>query len=225
LRTQAERILRTMLDVDDDQWLEPKLQSKIHHHIACRPEIPDLACKPVKELKEVKEKLCLACQLFGAPGWRSPLRISDFTLLAGDYEYITQEMLAVDRFTGGGKAGAKYNALGIVSPKLAGTIEVEESRLEHQPWALGLLALVLRDLKEGDLAFGWGAAGKGYGRCQADIIWSDEKFRDGAKTSWEELINEIKVQKEVIEEARGEASKSKGSSAEAKPEAGQSGYE
>lgn len=226
LRTQAERVLRTMLDLDDDRWLEAELQSEIHRRVACRPEIPELACKPVKEPNEVPERLCLACQLFGAPGWRSPLRISDFTLVEGDYESITQEMLAVDRFTGGGKHGAKYNALAIVSPKLTGTIEVEEWRLKRQPWALGLLALVLRDLKEGDLAFGWGAAGKGYGRCEADIpIWRDEEFRDEANKSWEIFVNAIKVQKKVIEKARREASKSKGSSAEAKPEAGQSGYE
>lgn len=188
LRSQAERILRTLLDLDEEQWREPEIENWVRRRIACRPEIAAMACKPLKSGESPEEGLCLACQLFGAPGWRTPLRIADFRLIdrPGGYQTVTQEMLAVDRFTGGGKDHAKYNALSIVFPVLTGAIEVDKDRLPD--WGLGLLALALRDLKEGDLAFGWGAAGKGYGRCTAEIgLWDDSAFRDEAGKAWESL--------------------------------------
>lgn len=131
-------------------------------------------CKAVHRLNQVKRlsyRFCSVCQLMGAPGWKSLLHIDDFRQ-QGEAQPLTQEFLAIDRFTGGGADGKKFNARAVVRPTLQGRIRLDEDRLRHieAPDALlALLALALRDLKEGDLRFGLGVA-KGYGTCKANIV-------------------------------------------------------
>lgn len=151
LRSHAERILRT----------------RGGDKAACSPDKPCAAAEGPGTLG----KLCPACRVFGASGWRAPLDVSDFVATA-DIPEVTQDFLAIDRFTGGGSNHLKFDARGAERPVLAGRLSVDPAalaRVDAWPWALGLLALVLRDLVEGDVRFGFGAA-KGYGGCQARII-------------------------------------------------------
>jgi CRISPR/Cas system CSM-associated protein Csm3 (group 7 of RAMP superfamily) len=152
VRSQAERILRTM---------------GLH---ACRTDDPRDACPPLRDAKERREKLCNACQVFGGAGWRSPVGISDFALVADSGRKLPEEFVAIDRFTGGGAEHQKFNAESRYAPILSGTVEIDLERTEH--WGLGLLALTLNDLSEGDITFGLGAA-KGHGSCRAQVTeWS-----------------------------------------------------
>ncbi|MBK8809435.1 MAG: hypothetical protein IPN69_01705 [Acidobacteria bacterium] len=160
-RSQAERILRTIGGND----------------AACHPDGggPEPACGAIKDIAEVAGKLCPACQMFGAPGWRSPFDVTDFmpeTDSAEDNGPIKiQEFVAIDRFTGGSAHSAKFNATTRFRPKLKGSIKIDLnafSRTGDRNAALGLLVLTLRDLAEGDITFGLGSA-KGYGRCRASI--------------------------------------------------------
>lgn len=157
LRSQAERILRT---IGGDKT-------------ACQLG-SDRECKPVYKKDDVK-KLCMACKVFGAPGWRSPLRVAPFTPESNDAQQqgtvFQQEFVAIDRFKGGGADKFKFNAESFYAPTLKGTIGLDLDALEKtgaEEWAIGLLALTLRDLIEGDISFGFGA-GKGYGSCTAEI--------------------------------------------------------
>jgi CRISPR/Cas system CSM-associated protein Csm3 (group 7 of RAMP superfamily) len=147
LRAQAERILRTL----DGR--------------ACYVDDSASACKPIQQAEE-KEELCLACQVFGAPGWRTPLTLSDFTRVSGTGHELTQEFVAIDRFTGGAAHQKKFEARVIHAASFTGEVGIEFTRLE--PWALGLLALLMRDWMEGDITLGYGAA-KGYGSCRVEI--------------------------------------------------------
>lgn len=147
LRAQAERIIRTL-----------------GGH-ACRVDDPQHACKPVEHSADIKH-LCPACLLFGAAGWRSCLDISDFTLESEAKGSFRQEFVAIDRFTGGSAKALKFEAEAALRPTLAGRLTLDLKRSES--WMPGLLALVLRDLLEGDLTFGFGAA-KGYGAGRGSI--------------------------------------------------------
>jgi len=138
LRAQGERILRS-LSVE-----------------CCNTDKP---CKAIATLEEVETKLCPACRIFGAGGWQSPLRINHFKYKGEIRPSECQDFVAIDRFHGGGKDGAKFNIAYYFRPQFTGTIEFDD-RLE--PWGKGLLALVLRDLREGDIKLGFGAS-KGYG--------------------------------------------------------------
>jgi CRISPR/Cas system CSM-associated protein Csm3 (group 7 of RAMP superfamily) len=161
LRSQAERILRTIGG----------------NQAACQLG-GNGACKPIHRKGEVKG-LCMACQIFGAPGWRSPVRVTPFTPISNDAQEagteFQQEFVAIDRFKGGGAEHLKFNAKSVYCPTLKGRIGLDLEALSGtgaEEWAIGLLALTLRDLVEGDVTFGFGA-GKGYGSCTAEI----ESFR------------------------------------------------
>jgi CRISPR/Cas system CSM-associated protein Csm3 (group 7 of RAMP superfamily) len=150
LRQRAEKILRT-LGVR-----------------ACRPEAPEEACKPVLKTRDVG-RLCAACRLFGAPGWGSLLSVPDFTAGAGIAapDKVVFEHVAIDRFSGGVSGSLKFSTEAFVGAKLEGRLRLDLSR-RAEPWMEGLLALVLRDLVQGDLPLGFGSA-KGYGSCRAEV--------------------------------------------------------
>lgn len=91
------------------------------------------------------------------------------------------EMIAIDRFTGGGKDGAKFNVDYVECPTLTGALDIEIQRLKNSKLkndthalkpALGLIGLLLRDLAEGDISFGFGV-NKGYGQCRAQVVLRD----------------------------------------------------
>jgi CRISPR/Cas system CSM-associated protein Csm3 (group 7 of RAMP superfamily) len=160
LRSQAEKILRTM---------KGPLAACYADGQGPRPP-----CGPVRRKRDL-ERLCPVCKVFGASGWRSPVQVSDFTRLPAmppaSGQFVTQEFLAIDRFTGGGAAHLKFNAQSAYRPRLAGTLAVDLEALDRAgagPWALLLVALVLRDLKEGDIPLGFGVA-KGYGACACEF--------------------------------------------------------
>ena len=72
IRSQAEKILRTIAIGINENLTDEQLKK-----IACYPDDIKNACKPIKKADEVKD-LCLACQLFGASGWKSPISFTDF---------------------------------------------------------------------------------------------------------------------------------------------------
>jgi CRISPR/Cas system CSM-associated protein Csm3 (group 7 of RAMP superfamily) len=147
IRSQAERIIRTL-----------------NEKAAGLDE-----AVTVEKIEQVSN-LDLATQVFGGTGWKTPIHISDFILADNTGISFCQEFVAVDRFTGGGGEGLKFNAKSAYQPTFNGYWLIDLERIE--PWGLGLLALVIRDLCEGDITFGFGAA-KGYGHCQAVLTaWS-----------------------------------------------------
>lgn len=109
---------------------------------------------------DAEHELCLACQLFGSPRLGSRLIVEDAPLQTGtEPVYKVQDFLAIDRFTGGGKDGAKFDAAALWRPTFTARLRLENPR----DWELGWLALTLRDLAEGWLTVGFGAA-KGFGQ-------------------------------------------------------------
>lgn len=130
-------------------------------------------------------------RLFGAAGWGSVMEVRDFVEIQRNKrpcpdQPMVQQFLAVDRFTGGGAEERKFDAEGGWEPLLHGSIAVDLERLEMtgklEP-ALGLLALTLRDLAEGDLCFGWGS-GKGYGWAKVDTGGSATQWVETALNGW-----------------------------------------
>lgn len=111
----------------------------------------------------------LTSVLFGTAGWAATVTASD---LVGEPVTNTtpiQEFVAIDRVMGGGKDSAKFNVRRPDHANLTGELAIDCTRLEATgklPQALGLLALALRDLEEGDIAFGYGRS-KGFGQCTA----------------------------------------------------------
>jgi len=165
LRSQAERIVRTI------------------GGRACHVDDPGDACDAIENAAEVETKLCATCRLFGAPGWGTPIELSDFGELEDSKALrFRHEMVAIDRFTGGTAGPSKFNAYVFWKPVLRGTVSVELGRIDMA--GLAILALTLRDLLEGDISLGYGAS-KGYGALRGRIV-SAALIGGGGGTSVEE---------------------------------------
>ncbi|MEK6285816.1 MAG: RAMP superfamily CRISPR-associated protein [Acidobacteriota bacterium] len=175
LRSHAERIARTLATSAANNT-----QEFLRHCPACHPLasrlggiIPSLeSCdslfknRPKHNNKAATEKekdnqpqLCLACRLFGSTQRGSRLIVEDAPFSGEKPEYKMQDFLAIDRFTGGGADQFKFDALALWRPAFRVRMHLENP----EPWELGWLVLVLRDLRDGWLSVGFGAA-KGFGR-------------------------------------------------------------
>ncbi|WP_296760111.1 RAMP superfamily CRISPR-associated protein [Roseiflexus sp.] len=179
LRSQAERIARTLATLkawDDGHDSETRKEKFLTTCPACNPlttrtDDPVASCNSfIKTLPRAErttlehegadDKLCLACRLFGSPWNGSRLRVEDAPFVGEKVELKALDFLAIDRFTGGGRDTAKFDAVVLWKPKFRVRLFLENP----EPWELGWLALMLRDLHDGLTTVGFGAA-KGFGRC------------------------------------------------------------
>jgi CRISPR/Cas system CSM-associated protein Csm3 (group 7 of RAMP superfamily) len=179
LRSQAERIARTLATLkawDDGHDSQTRKEKFLTTCPACNPlttrtDDPVASCNSfIKTLPRAErttlehegadDKLCLACRLFGSPWNGSRLRVEDAPFVGEKVELKALDFLAIDRFTGGGRDTAKFDAVVLWKPKFRVRLFLENP----EPWELGWLALVLRDLHDGLTTVGFGAA-KGFGRC------------------------------------------------------------
>ncbi|MCL6559162.1 MAG: hypothetical protein K6U74_10270 [Firmicutes bacterium] len=175
LRSQAEKILRTMATCtagseEDSEEIFCRICP------ACDPLARDAggplaSCDALLQENRIgtgqepeEGQLCLACLLFGSPRQGSRLVVEDAHFIpdGGPPALKAIDFLAIDRFTGGGLEGAKFDALALWRPKFRLRLRLENP----EEWELGLLTLVLRDLEEGFLRVGFGAA-KGFGEVTA----------------------------------------------------------
>lgn len=99
--------------------------------------------------------------LFGGTDHAGHLKISDFT--DDDARETRQvEMVAIDRLSGGAGEG-KFAVRAFESPQLSGSITLPSTVSDELGRrAIGLLALTLRDLADGDVPLGYGTR-KGFG--------------------------------------------------------------
>ncbi|RME57581.1 hypothetical protein D6779_08385, partial [Candidatus Parcubacteria bacterium] len=137
--------------------------------VESRPQKPLASCDAllkdakIPSNKEISDNhLCLACRLFGSTRRGSRLIVEDAPYAEEQPPKLKMlDFLAIDRFTGGGKDGAKFDALALWKPTFTLRLYLENP----EEWELGWLALVLRDLEEGWLSVGFGAA-KGFGQVK-----------------------------------------------------------
>jgi CRISPR/Cas system CSM-associated protein Csm3 (group 7 of RAMP superfamily) len=178
LRSHAERIARTLVSHRAIAESDPAGYF-LRHCPACDPLARRLeaterhvaleSCDSLlhyeagyPEDKEVeRENLCLACQLFGSARNGSRFRVEDAPFVGERPVYKMLDFLAVDRFTGGGAEHLKFDALALWKPAFKVRLWLENPA----DWELGWLTLVLRDLAEGWLRVGYGAA-KGFGKVK-----------------------------------------------------------
>jgi CRISPR/Cas system CSM-associated protein Csm3 (group 7 of RAMP superfamily) len=168
LRAHAERIARTLATRDADGAGEFLQTCPVCSPVESRPGEPLASCDALLRGKvstndEVSdEHLCLACRLFGSTRRGSRLIVEDApyrpTKTQPKPVLKMLDFLAIDRFTGGGAERLKFDALALWKPAFRLRLHLENPA----PWELGWLALVLRDLQEGWLTIGFGAA-KGFG--------------------------------------------------------------
>jgi len=176
LRSHTERIARTLATLT--AWRETSPEERRKRFLtkcpACSPvesqsDAPLASCDAL--LKDARfptskavsdDRLCLACRLFGSTRRGSRLIVEDAPYKGEQPPKLKMlDFLAIDRFTGGGTDKLKFDALALWKPAFTLRLHLENP----ETWELGWLALVLRDLEEGWLSVGFGAA-KGFGRVK-----------------------------------------------------------
>ncbi len=172
LRSHAERLARTLVTLHYRNKEDFLLRCP-----ACDPNVRDEKmdkerCLPLESCDSLLKnapashdnvELCPSCQLFGSTRHGSRLIVEDApyhpTSNQPDPVIKILDFLAIDRFTGGGADGAKFNALALWQPAFMLHLRLDNP----EEWELGWLALTLRDLEAGWLTVGLGGS-KGFGR-------------------------------------------------------------
>jgi CRISPR/Cas system CSM-associated protein Csm3 (group 7 of RAMP superfamily) len=174
IRSQAERIARTVAthQAVSQQQMTPRDYFLIHNP-AGDPNVSGgqaklansdalLTAAGVDGTVRVKPvHLDLADQLFGSVRMGSRLLVEDGALICVDGKKTrlkAMDFLAIDRFTGGGRDSAKFDAVALWRPAFKTRLRLDNP----QAWELGWLLLTLRDLHEGLCTIGFGSA-KGFG--------------------------------------------------------------
>lgn len=200
LRSQAERIARTL--ATHAAWQAPSHEQYFLERCPAgdpnnsrRAEAPlaNSDCLLTANGVSGEQVVCpvqldLADQLFGSVRMGSRLIVEDGRL-ANRPELKAMDFLAIDRFTGGGRDSAKFDALVLWKPAFQVRLRLDNPAA----WELGWLLLTLRDLHDGLTTLGFGAA-KGFGRVEISS-WTaklgfllDEDF-PGDRHLAQELLN------------------------------------
>lgn len=175
LRSQAERIARTLtiIKTDADGFLK---KCPACNPVESRAKQPLANCDSLiratgkDDTDEVTEgELCLACRLFGSTRRGSRFIVEDTEARSTARKPL--DFIAIDRFTGGVKGNAKFDAFALWQPVFRVCCHLENP----ETWELGWLALVLRDLSDGLVTVGFGAA-KGFGRARIEAWTADYGF-------------------------------------------------
>lgn len=170
LRSQAERIARTLATFNAvNQTGEPPKDHFLRHSPAGDPNVRNpkkplansdalLTAAGIDGEQPIKpHQVDLADQLFGSVRLGSRLLVEDGAL-SNRPSLKPLDFLAIDRFTGGGRDSAKFDAVALWRPAFTVRLRLENP----QDWELGWLLLTLRDLHDGLATVGFGAA-KGFG--------------------------------------------------------------
>lgn len=153
IRSRVEQIIRTF----NMYACDPPAQNG-----GCNPNLSEKADGPT-----TYSTLCLACKMFGSTKMASRFRVQDaYPTQPVDLGYYDQRTLvAIDRHTGA-------VAQGPFTMEVA-TSGVFKSRIEmhnFERWQVGLLALALRDISNGEVRIGFGKS-RGFGKVR--LSYSD----------------------------------------------------
>lgn len=219
LRSQAERIARTITNLDSHEEAEFLARCPAAYPTALatdKGDAPDMeagvsrlkwsqhdSLRPEDRLDPPLELLDLAERLFGNTLYGSRLVVDDLPLREGEGPVCKPlDFLAIDRFTGGGADRLKFDALALWKPCFVGRLYLESP----QPWEIGWLLYTLKDMIDGRVPVGFGAA-KGFGNVEfhniaitlgrayeealpvppPDVGWSDTFFEQAMIQGWQNI--------------------------------------
>jgi len=171
IRSQAERIARTLVNLRDDVNSEAEF---LKHCPAPNPfvtrgdkqnGIESSAARIRQQAPDRRidaDSYDLSEQLFGSVDWGSRLAVEDAPLMDKPV-WKKLDFVAIDRFTGGAADGAKFDASALWRPRFHCRLHLETP----QDWEIGWLLYVLKDMIDGRVPVGFGAA-KGFGEVELD---------------------------------------------------------
>jgi len=176
IRSYAEKICRTLRDDPVPvclPYVEPeKEQNGEINQAACGNRIKHFLKKSSIDSipsSDIYRLSCPTCRTFGSHYFIGRLATSD-GYLTDDFKKTdralleTRDGVAIDRLTGGPVGGAKYDLEVLTKGEFGTRIEIQN----FERWQLGLLGLVLRDMRQELIRIGMGKS-RGLGRIKAEI--------------------------------------------------------
>lgn len=174
-RSRAEQILRTLNEKSACDSSQDKNNNSLL--FSCSAGIKkniqktDSNNQPSYKDLERDNYVCLGCQLFGSTFMASPIRFLSGTYKPGEnHSSILTHFLAVCRFSGGGKDGAKFDALPLYDVHFQNCKIIIEN---FQPWQIGVIALTLKDFFQWDIKMG-SSTRKGFGQVKYEFADNKE---------------------------------------------------
>ncbi|MBD3181419.1 hypothetical protein GF312_03945, partial [Candidatus Poribacteria bacterium] len=135
--------------------------------------------------RELYDKSCVTCRIFGNSLMRGRLHFSDAELAVEKPYAKLFDHVAIDRFHGGAAEQHKFDDRplmpqvsddGSFIPVFKFHVHLERP----EPWMLGILALLLKDLVTNDIRIG-GKTTRGYGKVKGSVIYSEILVLPGSK--------------------------------------------
>lgn len=171
IRSQAERIARTLVNLRVDNEADFLKHCPAPNPFVTRGDkqngIESSAARIRRQVPDRRTDAAsydLAEQLFGSVDWGSRLAVEDAPL-SGEPNWKKLDFVAIDRFTGGAADGAKFDAYALWQPRFQCRLHLESP----QNWEIGWLLYVLKDLIDGRVPVGFGAA-KGFGDVRLENL-------------------------------------------------------
>lgn len=132
--------------------------------------------------EDIYDRSCALCKIFGNSMMRGRLTVGEGRLVENaSVEEKTFDHVAIDRFTGGTSDAKKFDTRPILSdsnPSFEFRLHLERP----EPWMLGLLGLLLKDLGDGDIRIGH-ASRRGYGKVSGRVEMIHALWLPGSKLS------------------------------------------
>lgn len=176
IRSQAERIARTLVNLQVDNETDFLKRCPAPNPFVTRGDkqngIESSAARIRQQAPDRRTDAVsydLSEQLFGSVDWGSRLAVEDAPI-ADKPMWKKLDFVAIDRFTGGAADGAKFDAYALWKPCFQCRLHLETP----QAWEIGWLLYVLKDLIDGRVPVGFGAA-KGFG----DVLLENLKLTLG----------------------------------------------
>lgn len=166
MRSQAEKIIRTIKEKDDACCLPYETKDTdlrfCGEHFK-KYENKDKDRKIILKSTDIYRLSCPVCKMFGSTYTKGHFSVSD----AYTDDKIPMELrdgVAIDRMTGGAANGAKFDMEIINKGNFAAEIHLRN----FESWQLGLLGFIIKDINDGILRLGSGTS-RGMGRIKIDI--------------------------------------------------------
>ncbi len=156
VRSHSERIIRTVHGADNPRICCDPL-SRQHN---CSKQIRN---QKIKDTADQYKELCLACRLYGHMEQASHFVAADAYPDKAIDTLPVRHNVAIDRLSGG-VAGGPFDMEVALNGRFQTTFRIHNFEI----WQIGLLALALRDLKEGRVRIGF-AKSRGLGAVRVTL--------------------------------------------------------
>ena len=162
-RSWCEKIARTISTEIPPLSCDPLCEDKNSEHFSCSKRLEELK----KQNPNAYALSCPICKIFGNTSLGSRIKFSDAILSdegsRNRTTLSTRDGIAIDRFTGGVKAGP-FNYQYVLNREFTSKIQIRNFEL----WQLGMLAFLIRDFEDQLVPIGYGKT-RGLGKVKGTI--------------------------------------------------------